>query len=43
MLALLVATLVPAVVMTAALVLERLERGVLGYVSLDRGARRPSR
>ena len=40
MLALLVAALVPTVVMTAALALERLERCVLRPVPLDRGARR---
>ena len=37
MLALLVAALVPTVVMTAALALERLERCVLRQVPLDRG------
>jgi hypothetical protein len=36
MLALLVAALVPTVVMTAALALERLERCVLCHVPLDR-------
>lgn len=36
MLALLVAALVPTVVMTAALALERLERCVLRHVPLDR-------
>ena len=36
MLALLVAALVPTVVMTAALALERLERFVLCHVPLDR-------
>ena len=35
MLALLVAALVPTVVMTAALALERLERSVLRHVPLD--------
>jgi hypothetical protein len=37
MLALVVAALVPTVVMSAALALERLERCVLRHVCLDRG------
>jgi hypothetical protein len=42
MLPLLVAALVPTMVMTAALSLERFERCVLRHVPLDGAARRPA-